>query len=327
MIAPLLTRTKPPREASVVERDVERAWPGIAAGAVLFALAWIATARDAATNASDVLAIVALTGIGVAGIALALWRRQYRLRTALQRELNEKDRTLDWQRERLDAFVRLAGHDFQEPLRKMVSFGHLLDRHADGQLSPEAQRDLGYITDAAHRMTSLIQDLLTYSKTAGEEFNRRPVALGRTLESVLDAHYGPIHDSNAKIEHGELPTVSGHEAMLNRLWRNLISNALRFRRPDAIPEISIACRQHADSWRFSVRDNGIGIDPQFADHVFVPFRRAHGRSEYPGNGIGLCICREIVHRHGGTIWFEPNADAGTTFYFELPRTPDEERAA
>jgi hypothetical protein len=192
-----------------------------------------------------------------------------------------------------------------------------LSRRYKDQLDEDANEFIDFVVDAATRMQNLINDLLSYSRvgTRGQEFE--PTNLNSVLESVLKNLDLRIKDNHATVTHDALPTVMADDRQFLQLFQNLIGNALKFRGEDP-PQVHIGVTRQDEEYLFSVRDNGIGIDPQFVDRIFLVFQRLHGRGEYPGTGIGLAICKKIVERHGGRIWVESEPDAGSTFYFTVP---------
>lgn len=216
----------------------------------------------------------------------------------------------------LEQFAYVASHDLQEPLRIVSSYVQLLARRYKGRLDQDADEFIAYAVEGANRMKSLINDLLTYSRvsTRGKEF--APVAMEEIYERAIQNLALAIEDSAATITRDTLPVVMADNLQMVQLLQNLIANAIKFRGPQS-PRIHVGVRRQAENWLFFVRDNGIGIDPQYAERIFVIFQRLHNRDEYPGTGIGLAICRKIVERHGGQIWVESQVEQGATFYFTL----------
>ena len=217
----------------------------------------------------------------------------------------------------LEQFAYVASHDLQEPLRKVASFCQLLQRRYAGKLDDRADQYIGFAVDGAQRMQRLINDLLAFSRIGRLTAGFTQVDLNRVLtevESQLEARAG----DDAEIRWTDLPTVEGEEPLLTTLFVNLIGNSLKFRRPEVPPRITISAEQVGEEWRINVRDNGIGIEAEFADKVFVIFQRLHARDAYEGTGIGLAIVKKIVEYHGGRIWLDLEVEEGTSIYFTLP---------
>jgi PAS domain S-box-containing protein len=217
----------------------------------------------------------------------------------------------------LEQFAYVASHDLREPLRKIKSYTDLLVKRYQGQLDEKADKYIAYITNGAERMQALITDLLTYSRVGKGELHKEPIDLHSVLHQTLSDLSRAIRESNAVITATPLPTVNGNPRQMGQLLQNLISNAIKYRSTQA-PEIQIKAVRQDRYWTISVQDNGIGIDPQFAERIFVIFQRLHAKDEYDGTGIGLAICKKIVERHGGRIWSESQLSKGTTFFFTLP---------
>jgi len=218
----------------------------------------------------------------------------------------------------LEQFASVASHDLQEPLRKLVSFAELLRSDLGGELSDRAAQDLEFITDAARRMRTLVRDLLTLSRTGTSEMKVRTVSLEDCVDRALETLDLRVTETHAVITRDPLPDVSGDTTLLEELFQNLLSNALKFVAPGATPRIHVSAEQGPDgTWVIGVRDEGIGIEPERAHEIFRPFRRLHSTDKYPGTGIGLAIARKAVDRHGGRLWVETAKGSGSHFRFTL----------
>jgi len=217
----------------------------------------------------------------------------------------------------LEQFAYVASHDLQEPLRMVASYVQLLARRYKGKLEAEADEFIGFAVDGAKRMQDLINALLTYSRigTKGKEFG--PIDCETVLQIALKNLHLAIEDSQAMVTHDALPTIRGDATQLGQLFQNLIGNAIKFR-GDKRPAVHVSAERNGKEWGFSFRDDGIGIDSQYAERIFVIFQRLHSKEEYPGTGIGLALCRKIVERHGGRIWVESEPGKGSTFRFTMP---------
>ena len=217
----------------------------------------------------------------------------------------------------LEQFAYIASHDLQEPLRMVASYVQLLARRYKGKLDGEADEFIDFAVDGAKRMQTLINALLAYSRigTKGKEF--QPIDCEAVLETALKNLQMAIKDSQAKVTHDSLPTVTADPTQVGQLFQNLIGNAIKFR-GDKPPSIHVSAERNGKEWFFSFRDDGIGIDPQYSERIFVIFQRLHSKEEYPGTGIGLALCKKIVERHGGRIWVESEPGKGSIFHFTMP---------
>jgi PAS domain S-box-containing protein len=218
----------------------------------------------------------------------------------------------------LEQFAYVASHDLQEPLRMVASYTQLLSRRYDSKFDKDAREFMSYIVDGATRMKQLIEDLLAYSRvgTKGQEF--KPVSLEVPLRRALFNLRTGIEEAGAAVTYDPLPTVTGDEVQLGQLLQNLIGNSLKFR-SNSVPRIHLAVSENNSEHQIEVRDNGIGIESQYYERIFMVFQRLHNKGEYPGTGIGLAICKKVVERHGGRIWVESRAGEGSSFYFTLPK--------
>ena len=239
-------------------------------------------------------------------------------RKALDELLAQRTRELQRSNRDLEHFAYAASHDLQEPLRMVSSYGQLLLRRHAAALPDEAREFVGFMVDGGQRAQALVRDLLSLARLDSQAKPFSAVSLQAVLRSSLQLLREPIARSAAEISHAPLPSVLGDAGQLGQLLTNLIGNALKFCGPHA-PKIHIDVQRAGPSWQFAVRDQGIGIEPRFFERIFVMFQRLHLRSEHPGTGIGLAICKRVVERHGGRIWVESAPGAGATFYFTLPR--------
>jgi len=286
-----------------------------------------------------------LTGFGVGGVdyvtkpldgAEVLARIDthltlHHLRQTLQAQNDRLEAEISARRETEAALIRsnteleqlayVASHDMQEPLRMVASYLQLIAQRYRGQLDADADEFIGYAVDGAKRMQALINDLLAYSRVGTKARPFESTDCNEIVGIALDNLSLAIRESGAKVRVGELPTVMGDPSQLLQLFQNLIGNALKFKRGDPIT-IDIDAEPAGDAWRFSVRDNGIGIEQEYFERIFVLFQRLHGRADYPGTGIGLAICKKIVERHGGVIGVESMVGAGTKFVFTISSPAD-----
>lgn len=218
----------------------------------------------------------------------------------------------------LQQFAYVASHDLQEPIRMVTAYLSLLDSRYREQLDSRARMYIDYAIDGGLRAKDLIQDLLDYSRidTRGKQFE--PTAMEDVLRKAVNVLLLQINEENAVITHDPLPTILADQAQMVQVMQNLLSNAVKFHGREP-PEVHVSSRDVGREWQFSVRDNGIGIDPRYSDRLFVLFQRLHTGQEYKGTGIGLAISKKIIERHGGRIWFESRPGQGTTFYFTVPK--------
>jgi len=220
----------------------------------------------------------------------------------------------------LEQFAYAASHDLQEPLRAISGVTELLAQRYHGRLDEQADRYISLIVEGCGRMYQLIHGLLAYSRLGTRGQPLEPVDSATVLARALADLQAAIAEAGAEVAHDPMPTVTADRAQLGQLFQNLIANALKFRSAEP-PRIHISAQRDHDLWTFAIADNGIGIDPQYAEQIFAIFQRLHTRDEYPGTGIGLAICKKIVERHGGRIWVESQSGQGSTFRFTLPLAP------
>lgn len=199
----------------------------------------------------------------------------------------------------------------------VASYNQLLARRYQGKLGPEADEFIAFTVEGVQRMQRLINDLLAYSRL-GRAGKEAQVSLSEVLAEATANLASAIEEAGAEITHDALPTITGERGQLVQLLQNLIGNAIKFR-GEAAPRIHVVVEKEGGGWRLGVKDNGIGIDPQYFERIFVIFQRLHAREDYPGTGIGLAICKKIVERHGGRIWVESTPGVGSTVWFTFPR--------
>ncbi len=224
----------------------------------------------------------------------------------------------------LEQFAYVASHDLQEPLRMVRSYCQLLARRYEGQLDDDADEFIHYAVDGAGRMQRIIEDLLQYSRVNTRGKPPKPTDSEKVLEGVLSDLEAAVEESDAEVTHDPLPAVMADEVQLGRLLRNLVGNAIKYR-GEGPPRVHVSAERRNGDCLFAVRDNGIGIDPQYHDRIFVIFQRLGGRDDEAGTGIGLAVCKRIVERHGGRIWVESAEGQGSTFYFTMPAHEQEDQ--
>jgi len=239
----------------------------------------------------------------------------------LKQIAEEKERAmveLERSNKELEQFASIASHDLQEPLRMVASYTQLLAERYEGQLDEKAKKYIAYAVEGAIRMQRLVNDLLAYSRVSTRGNPIETTDLHSILGEAIRNLAATIEESKAIVTNEELPMVRADSSQLVQVFQNLLANAIKFRGED-FPDIHVSVRDGGREWVFSIRDNGIGIDRQYADRIFVIFQRLHTRQEYPGTGIGLAVCKRIVERHGGRIWFESEPGKGSTFFFTVPK--------
>jgi PAS domain S-box-containing protein len=219
----------------------------------------------------------------------------------------------------LDRFAGVVSHDLQSPLRVIAGCARVLERRATDQLEPADRELVEHIVGGVHRMTRLLDGVREYSRVREDDAPMREVACRSVLDEVLSSLQADLDAADAAVHIGPLPTLRAHPVQLAQLFQNLIANAVKFR-AEARPEITVRARPRARDWEFTIADNGIGIEPDFAEQVFDFGQRLHSDDAIPGSGIGLTVCKAVVERHGGQIWVEPSSAGGSRFHFTLPAT-------
>jgi PAS domain S-box-containing protein len=217
----------------------------------------------------------------------------------------------------LQQFASVAAHDLQEPIRTVAGFVDMLVEHQGGAVDEESARCVAKIKGGVKRMQTLINDLLTYSRIQTKPQTLMPTNCNEIVETSILTLDASICKSGATVTFDQLPTVVADAGQLSQLFENLLGNALKFAAPDRPPVVHVSAKMAGAEWLFSVEDNGIGIEKEFSERIFLLFQRLHSHAAYAGTGIGLAICKRIVERHGGQIWFESEPSKGTTFYFTI----------
>jgi PAS domain S-box-containing protein len=236
----------------------------------------------------------------------------------LTRDLKINIEELRRSNEELEQFAYVASHDLQEPLRMVSGYTQLLLKRYANKLDDDAKEFIDFAVDGAKRMQNLINDLLSYSRVHSRKQPATEVDLNIVLQQVQKNLITAITESNARIISPQMPVILADPVLMTQLFQNIIANAIKFRKPDTVPEINITVTQDDERmWTFAVRDNGIGIRQEYADRIFAVFQRLHTRDAYPGTGIGLAICKKIVEKYQGKIWVHSEPENGSTFYFTL----------
>lgn len=238
-------------------------------------------------------------------------------REHLEELVKQRTSELEEANEQLQQFAYAASHDLREPLRMITSFAQALEKGYKGKIDEKANLYIDFIVGGTARMQNLINDILSYSRVVTQAKPFIPVDMEIVLSEVIINLKVSIDESKAVITHDKLPVIRADPDQMSQVIQNLISNAIKFRSKDKPPRIHVSARQNSE-WLFSVKDNGIGIDPEDFRQLFILFRRLHREEEYPGTGVGLAIAKRIMQRHGGRIWVESEPGKGSTFFFTIP---------
>jgi light-regulated signal transduction histidine kinase (bacteriophytochrome) len=238
---------------------------------------------------------------------------------SLETKVRKRTSEIESKNKELEQFAYVASHDLQEPLRTISGFVELLQKQYRGKLDDNADKYIDYILQSSDRMKTLIKDLLDYSRI-GREKESQKCDSNQLIEEVFADLDKIIKDTGAVVRAEHLPELQAYPMELKLLFQNLVTNAIKFRRPGMTPEITVRANKETNHWIFAVQDNGIGIDNSFADRIFIIFQRLHNRSQYEGSGIGLAHCKKIVELHGGKIWVESTLGEGSTFFFTIFET-------
>jgi light-regulated signal transduction histidine kinase (bacteriophytochrome) len=248
------------------------------------------------------------------GICLDVTRRK-----ADELKLLDYTQELERSNTELEQFAYIASHDLQEPLRMVSSYTQLLGRRYKDKLDDDANEFIGYAVDGANRMQTLIQDLLTFSRVGKTKQTLKLVDMTQVIKDIILGLKIAIEESNVLIGYSaSFPKVMADHSQIQQLFQNLILNAIKYRQEGRQCKINIDCQKIDNMWQFSIKDNGIGIEPEYFERIFVIFKRLHSKEEYSGTGIGLAVCKRIVEGHGGQIWLESEFGSGSTFYFTMP---------
>jgi PAS domain S-box-containing protein len=255
---------------------------------------------------------------GVEGILVTAAIRDISVRKKSEEQLVKTVEELKRSNDELQQFAYVASHDLQEPLRMVASFTGLLAKRYKGRLDSDADEFIAFAVDGCNRMQGLIQDLLTYSRAGTTGKTLREISGANALHKALTNLRATIEESGALVTYDSLPTIRTDDTQLAQVFQNLIGNAIKYRSAE-VPHVHVcATKNGGDEWIFSVRDNGLGIDPKYFERIFILFQRLHGQNEFEGTGIGLAICKKILERLGGRIWVESQPGKGSTFSFALP---------
>ncbi len=234
-----------------------------------------------------------------------------------EKQLEIKSKQLEISNKDLEYFAYIASHDLQEPLRMISSFLQLLEKKLKNKLDPEAKEYIDFAVDGSKRMKNMINDLLSYSRLISKKTQFEKININQIFKEVVLDLSEKIKETEAKVNSSSLPEIIADKVKINRIFQNLISNSLKFLRKGVPPEITVDCKENAEEYLFSIKDNGIGIKKEYCEKIFLLFQRLNRNNNFPGTGIGLAECKKIVELHGGKIWVESEIDKGSAFYFTI----------
>jgi len=272
--------------------------------------------RKATAFSGDEIGILAGDFNTMAAALERLEKENREVNSSLEKKVKQRTAEMESKNKELEQFAFVASHDLQEPLRTISGFAELLQQQYKGKIDPTADKFLDYIMQSSERMKVLIKDLLDYSRI-GREKEASSVDCDQLLKEVLADLFKIIGETGAVVRTGHLPVIRAYATEMKLLFQNLISNSIKFHGPGRAPSLDIGSVTENGHWKFYVKDNGIGIDPQFQERIFIIFQRLHNRSAYDGSGIGLAHCKKIVELHGGNIWVESDPGKGSTFFFTI----------
>ena len=274
--------------------------------------------KKARAYSADEIGILARSFNSMADELYKLEQENQEVYASLEKKVRQRTHEIESKNMELEQFAYVASHDLQEPLRTISGFVDLLRKEYRETLDNNGRIYLNYLAQASDRMKTLIKDLLDYSRI-GREKQAMPVNCNQLLDEVLADLGKSIRESGAHITVGQLPSLRAFPTELKLLFQNLIANSIKFRHPDRRPEISVLAAQESGKWKFAVSDNGIGIEKQFLERIFIIFQRLHSRTQYEGSGIGLAHCKKIVELHQGHIWADATPGQGSHFYFTISK--------
>lgn len=267
---------------------------------------------------SDNFAVITIQDVSFQYLQLDQLKQERADLRRTQDEIAQVNQELVERNKELDDFTRIASHDLQEPLRKITTFGQLFASNLDAELDQENKDYLYYMQDAAKRMKIMIQDLMTLSRAGLQSIEHEQLDLNEIVDGVINLLEIAITEKNTVIEIATLPPLVGDKRLITQLFQNLLGNAIKFSAGSS-PRVTVTAEYDDGQWILGVKDNGIGIKPEYQERIFEPFIKLHSRDEYEGTGFGLSICKKVISKHGGRIWVESTLGEGSHFMFSLPK--------